>query len=131
MNSPGEPISPSPSTPSSATPPNEEVGFQGTQGGSDSKGFMSSLTSSLSHFAGGGSSKRRLPAGGSFGQSSSNRDLKSRRRENTGSRMGTADWEGKQSSGAGAKRERDDLLDPHLVDYLRKEIGDPFQESKP
>ncbi|EAU80610.2 hypothetical protein CC1G_10177 [Coprinopsis cinerea okayama7 len=122
MNSP-ELMSPVDTSPSS-TPPNEEINYQPPS--QSDKGFVASLTSQL--FTS-GSSKRRLPGGGgSYGGSSSSRDLKSRRRENS-SRMNTGEWD--LMKGQGGKREKDELLDQGLVDYLRKEIGDPFQEPRP
>ncbi|TFK22982.1 hypothetical protein FA15DRAFT_670992 [Coprinopsis marcescibilis] len=133
MNSP-EPISPS-STPSSGTPPNEEINLQSYGGSAIDKGFLSTITSHLSGFTGqasgnSSSSKRRLPGGTSVHfNSSSNRDSKTRRRENS-SRAGTGEWEG-GPKGPGGKREKDELLDQGLVEFLRKEIGDPFQDPRP
>ncbi|TEB39570.1 hypothetical protein FA13DRAFT_9745 [Coprinellus micaceus] len=131
MDSPTQ-YSPS-STPSDATPPTEEVNFQAPSGGNFDKGFLNTISGHLQSIAGsstaGGSSKRRLGAGSAYGHGGhgSNRDAKSRRRENSG-RMDSLGWEGK---GPGGKREKDELLDQSLVDYLRKEIGDPFQEPSP
>ncbi|KAF6763631.1 hypothetical protein DFP72DRAFT_800813 [Ephemerocybe angulata] len=129
MDSPVQ-ISPS-STPSSSSPPAEEVNFQGPSGGGYDKGFIGNLTNHLTSFGGSGPSKRRL-GGSSYAQSGhgANRDSKSRRRENSG-RMdstGGSHWDNK---GPGGKRDKDDLLDQNVVDYLRKEIGDPFQEPSP
>ncbi|KAJ3499570.1 hypothetical protein NMY22_g19497 [Coprinellus aureogranulatus] len=129
MDSPTQ-YSPS-STPSDISPPNEEVNFQAPAGGTFDKGFLTNITSQLSTFTSGGGSgsggpsKRRM--GGMPHGHGGNRDPKSRRRENSG-RMEGMSWEGK---GPGGKREKEDLLDQHLVEYLRKEIGDPFQEPSP
>lgn len=139
MDSPGQ-LSPAVSTPSTGSPAPEEVNFQ-PPSGSD-KGFLGSLTSQLTSFASGGSSSKRQRLGGSsYAATTGARDPRSRRRENSG-RADTGHWDGK---GPGGKRDKDELLDQNLVDYLRKgelrsssgfsctyvhlaEIGDPFQE---
>lgn len=76
--------------------------------------IASHITSSFS----GSPSKRRLPGGPSFGAASSTRDTKSRRRDDT-RRMGNsaANWDGAKDSG---KREKEDLIDSHIVDFFRK-----------
>ncbi|KAJ7228738.1 hypothetical protein GGX14DRAFT_71222, partial [Mycena pura] len=102
------------SSPASESPPPEEH--------YPSPGFLnlaSQITASFSHSA----SKRRLPGGSSFAAASSSRDAKSRRREDP-RRGGT--WDGKEG---GAKREKEELVDGHIVDHLRKEIGDPFNDT--
>jgi len=81
--------------------------------------LASHITSSFS----GSPSKRRLPGGSSFAAASSSRDPKSRRREDP-RRGGT--WEGREGGG---KREKEELVDNQVVEYLRKEIGDPFNET--
>jgi hypothetical protein len=114
MDSPG-PISPGLSTPSTGSPPPEEIIYQPS--GESDKGFLGSLTSQLTSFAGGGSSSKRQRIGGSsYAATSGARDPRSRRRENSG-RADTGHWDGK---GPGGKRDKDELLDQALVDYLRK-----------
>lgn len=115
MNSPPDPGSPSPSTPSSGSPPPEEA----TQP-SNPSGFLNIARDLTQSFAG-GASKRRLPGGPSFGASSSNRDPKSRRRGDSARNAGTggantAAWDAKGES----KREERELVDTHIVEYLRK-----------
>ncbi|KAF8891368.1 hypothetical protein BD779DRAFT_1514873 [Infundibulicybe gibba] len=118
MNSPLEPGSPSPSTPSSGSPPPEEVNPQASSGGaSHLLNLASQVTSSLS----GASSKRRLGGSGPSA-STSNRDPKSRRRGES-NRGG---WDIGKDSG-----KKEDLVDSSLVDQLRKEIGDPFLDIAP
>lgn len=118
MDSPPQ-YSPS-STPSDVSPAGEEASFQAPSGGGFDKGFLNNISSHLSSLAGGsggGPSKRRLGGSSAYAHGT-NRDPKSRRRENSG-RMDSMGWEGKGPGGPG-KREKDDLLDPSLVDYLRK-----------
>ncbi|KAF8912177.1 hypothetical protein CPB84DRAFT_1820841 [Gymnopilus junonius] len=113
MNSPPDPGSPSPSTPSSGSPPPEEVNFQPVNAG---RSYIENLTSQISTaFTGGSSSsKRRLPTG-PFG-----RDAKTRRRGEA-SRQNTtsAIWDGIKEP-TGGKKDKDELIDPALVEYLRK-----------
>ncbi|KIM48587.1 hypothetical protein M413DRAFT_81723 [Hebeloma cylindrosporum] len=123
MNSPPEIGSPSPSTPSSGSPPPEEAYQQIPANASSS--YISNLTSHIgAAFGAQSSSKRRLPTGSSFGAASSSRDTKTRRRAAEPGRTGGGPWE--SSSG---KKEKDELIDTALVEYLRKEIGDPFLEQ--
>ncbi|KDR73713.1 hypothetical protein GALMADRAFT_251521 [Galerina marginata CBS 339.88] len=122
MNSPPDPGSPSPSTPSSGSPPPEEVNFQ-----QNTSSYLANLTSHISATFSGNSSKRRLPAGSSFGAASSARDAKTRRRGESGRQNTSTTWEGLKES-VGGKKEKDELIDNALVEYLRKEIGDPFLE---
>ena len=114
MNSPPDPGSPSVSTPSSGSPPPEEVNTNPSNA-SRIMDLASHITSSFS-----GSSKRRLPGGSSFGSSSSNRDHKTRRRGDSGrlaaSGGSSANWEGLKEG----KREKEDLIDHQIVEYLRK-----------
>jgi len=147
MNSPPDPGSPTSSTPSSGSPPPEEVNYQPSSG---TNTYLSNLTSHISNTFGGSSSasKRRLPAGSSFGAAASSRDAKTRRRGDTGGRQVPLTWESANKE-SGGKKEKDELIDNALVDYLRKgmsyglyigirgdspetsrrlEIGDPFQE---
>ncbi|TFK36371.1 hypothetical protein BDQ12DRAFT_686799 [Crucibulum laeve] len=128
MNSPdGSPTS----TPSSGSPPNEEMNFQLPSNATAASHFIN-LTSQLANtFSGNGSSKRRHPASSSF-MSQSSRDPKSRRRGEPGRVGGGSNWEAGQAGqlkDAMGKREKDELIDHQLVDLLRKEIGDPFIES--
>ncbi|KAF7352855.1 Phospholipid-transporting ATPase [Mycena venus] len=100
------------------SPPPPEDHYPSSGATSTLLNLASHLTSSFS----GSPSKRRLPGGPSFAAASSNRDPKSRRREDP-RRGGT--WDGKE----GGKREKEELVDNHVVEYLRKEIGDPFNET--
>lgn len=118
MNSPPDPGSPI-STESSGSPPAEieESNFQSSSGPS---GYFANLTSQITTAFGvgsSGSSKRRLPSGPGFGSSSA-RDAKSRKRGDA-SRSGTVQWEGSKEA-AGGKKEKDELIDNALVEYLRK-----------
>ncbi|KAF8163677.1 hypothetical protein B0H34DRAFT_333025 [Crassisporium funariophilum] len=124
MNSPPERSSPS-STPSSGSPPPEETNYPPSTSG----GYLANLTSHLTATFGGSpsSSKRRLPTGPSFGAASSARDPKTRRRGESGRQNSSTGWDGQGL--AIAKKEKDELIDHALVEYLRKEIGDPFLET--
>lgn len=127
MNSPPDPGSPSLSTPSSGSPPPEEINTQAS--GSASAQFLNTITDRLSSTFAGGSSKRRLPGGSGYGASSSNRDPKSRRRGDTGRAQG-GDRGGGGSTWETAKdtnrREKDDLVDNSVVEYLRKGMDHTF-----
>ncbi|KII90836.1 hypothetical protein PLICRDRAFT_174197 [Plicaturopsis crispa FD-325 SS-3] len=116
MNSPTEPGSPSPSTPSSGTPPPDEPQYIPTAPSSSQTREAPTAP------------KRRLPAGASFAAASTMRDAKTRRREEGGSRRGGggAAWEGKEG---GRRGDKEELVDGQLVDYLRKQFGDPFNEE--
>jgi len=103
------------STSSSASPPPEEMNYQSP---TTTSHFMNIVTSTFS--AGGGAPKRRLP-GSAFGTTSSSRDLKSRRRGEPGRLADARPWEGSKDAG-----KKEELIDPGLVDQLRKEFGDPF-----
>ncbi|KAF7301334.1 hypothetical protein MIND_00698600 [Mycena indigotica] len=107
------------SSPVSDTPPDEH--FPAPPSGSM---FLTNLTSHFTSSFTASAAKRRLPTGGSFAASSS-RDVKTRRREDP--RRGGG-WEGKEG-GAGGKRDKEELIDGHIVEGLRKEIGDPFNEA--
>lgn len=114
MNSP-EPLSPTNSTPSSGSPPPEEINFQQP---SSTTGYLSNLAGQLSTAFGrgsGSSSKRRFPAGGSFGVGGSDRDPKTRKKTGESGRMGSQ-YDGLRES----KKEREDLIDTSTVDWLRK-----------
>ncbi|KDQ33047.1 hypothetical protein PLEOSDRAFT_1099030 [Pleurotus ostreatus PC15] len=121
MNSPPEPASPSTSTPSSGSPPPEEINFQVPE--SQSSGSFAAGGDRATLGPAGASSKRRLPAGGSFGNASS-RDPKSRRRDDP-RKYGSG---GGPNWAEGPKREKEDLVDQHVVDLLRNQLGDPFLE---
>lgn len=121
MNSP-EPISPSASTSSSGSPPPEEVTLQ------PSSGYLSSLTSHLTtafvrNTAGGpssSSSKRRLPAGSTYGPGQSDRDPKTRKKTcDIGSRNNTL-YEGQRENVA--KKDKEELIDSNTVEWLRKGV---------
>ncbi|KAF4614678.1 hypothetical protein D9613_002556 [Agrocybe pediades] len=135
MNSPPDPGSPSSSSPSSGSPPPEEANFQPPAG---TNSYLSNLTSHISNTFGGGGGpssapKRRLPSGAAFGAAASARDAKTRRRgENSNGRQGgqmPLAWDGPPKDPSG-KKEKDELIDNALVDHLRKEVGDPFQEPE-
>ncbi|KIK61849.1 hypothetical protein GYMLUDRAFT_72917 [Collybiopsis luxurians FD-317 M1] len=112
MHSPIEPGSPTLSTPTSESDI-EEVSITGA--GSSST-IISTIQSS--------SSKRRLNPG-----MASNRDPKSRRRDHTFKTHSGGDEKGARGGNwEKEKKEKDELLDMHLVEFFRKEIGDPFVE---
>ncbi|KAJ3866757.1 hypothetical protein EV359DRAFT_62051 [Lentinula novae-zelandiae] len=140
MNSPIEPGSPTLSTPSSGSDV-EEISLP------PSSSFPSGLViNSIGSFGNTGpssatssSSKRRLNPGSV--SSRDPRDSKSRRRDNPHHHAKGAGGEGERErdrerqGGRGAnyemqkeKREKDELLDMGVVEFLRKEIGDPFVE---
>ncbi|KAI0916746.1 hypothetical protein AcW1_007888 [Taiwanofungus camphoratus] len=114
MESPREPASPSSSSTSGSPPPEERVPDEST--------FINmSSASSLS-----GPPKRRLGPS-PFGGGPNARETKSRRREdNMMRKMGPAIWDSRE---AGMVRPKDDLVDQPLVDNLRKQFGDPFDDS--
>jgi len=113
MNSPPDPGSPSPSTPSSGSPPPEEANFQPQS----NAGYLSNLTSHISAtFGGSGASKRRLPAGASFGAASSTRDAKTRKR--TTENRSNSQYDGPRDPAM--KKEKDELIDNSTVEWLRK-----------
>ncbi|KAG6885890.1 hypothetical protein C0993_008409 [Termitomyces sp. T159_Od127] len=120
MNSPdpGSPISTD-----TESPPPEEINAQP----SSSSNFGAHLVNQITQtFAGG--SKRRLPGGTSVGGPTVMRDPKMRRKieqgKGTNVSLANATWDGSKET----KREERELVDHNLVDYLRKEIGDPFQD---
>ncbi|KAF7985910.1 hypothetical protein HWV62_43814 [Athelia sp. TMB] len=129
MNSPPEPGSPSPSTPSSGSPPPDEMEqIEATSRGPMSGGFMGKLTNSLSGGPSPMTTKRRLPAGSSFGAASNTRDAKTRRTQEGKDR----DRRGGGGDGWGdgkTRKDKDELLDTNLVEQLRKDFGDPFLED--
>ncbi|KIM89527.1 hypothetical protein PILCRDRAFT_813459 [Piloderma croceum F 1598] len=136
MNSPTEPGSPSPSTPSSGSPPPDELEqIQASNRGPSILGkFTNSFTGGASSSA--SPSKRRLPGGSSFGAASNTRDAKTRRREDgmgTGGsgrdrdRRSGGDREGWDGKG---RKDKDELVDGSLVEILRRDFGDPFLEGQ-
>jgi len=126
MQSPdeGSPVS----TDSESSPPPEEVA---TQPANASHHLLSDFASQIQKSLQG--SKRRLPGGSGFG-GSSNRDHKTRRRGDHNRGAGasassnTAAW-AESTLDKGKPREERELVDTNLVDQLRKEIGDPFNEK--
>ncbi|KAF9447870.1 hypothetical protein P691DRAFT_670578 [Macrolepiota fuliginosa MF-IS2] len=123
MNSPPDPGSPTDSTSTSGTPPPEEVVSGNVQAESRSSGLglfqlANQITATLS-----GSSKRRNPSGGPNANASAARDPKLRRR-GEGSR---STWEARGET-QGSRKDKDELVDANIVEYLRKEVGDPFLE---
>ncbi|KAI0769813.1 hypothetical protein C8Q74DRAFT_1218343 [Fomes fomentarius] len=127
MHSPTGGASPTLSDTSSDTPEHEiENDIQETatftqQGGS--LGFGTAFASFLGGTSITGVQKRRLPGGLMFGGGSGARDPKSRRKEVRGP-GGT--WD--QGLGP-ARGHRDDLVDSQLVEQLRNQFGDPFDET--
>ncbi|KAG7093059.1 hypothetical protein E1B28_009351 [Marasmius oreades] len=133
MNSPDQTGSPL-SSPSSGSHTPEETGPL-SPASVGTGNLLSSVVSNLSSQGGGGVGKRRMH----FATGGSTRDVKSRRREDhrkgaggggssSGAHGGPEMWEGKASHGSG-KKDKEDLLDYHIVEYLKREIGDPFLEA--
>ncbi|KAG6897128.1 hypothetical protein C0992_003908 [Termitomyces sp. T32_za158] len=119
MNSPepGSPIS----TDTESPPPEE------TNAHLSPSNFGTHLVSQITQtFAGG--SKRRLPGGTSVGGPSVMRDSKMRRKieqaKGTNVNLANATWDSSKET----KREERELVDHHLVDYLRK--GPLFHADK-
>ena len=112
MNSPdpGSPISTD-----TESPPAEEINVQPSSGSNLSANLVSHISQTLA-----GGSKRRLPGGTSVGGPSTMRDSKMRRKieqgKGTSTSLGNASWESSKET----KREERDLVDHHIVDYLRK-----------
>jgi len=122
MNSPLDPGSPTDSASTSGTPPPEEIVTGNNQGDSRSGLGLFQLANHITAAFTGSSSKRRNPSSGTSGAGSSARDPKLRRRGD-GSR---STWETRDPQGT--RKEKEELVDASIVDYLRKEIGDPFLE---
>ncbi|KAG6902241.1 hypothetical protein C0995_002613 [Termitomyces sp. Mi166 len=121
MNSPD---TASPISTDTESPPPEEINAQP----SSSSNFGAHLVSQISQtFAGG--SKRRLPGGTSVGGPSAMRDPKMRRKIEQAKGASTGLVNTPWDSSKETKREERELVDHHLVDYLRKEIGDPFHDA--
>ncbi|KAJ3794746.1 hypothetical protein GGU11DRAFT_747690 [Lentinula aff. detonsa] len=138
MNSPIEPGSPTLSTPSSGSDV-EELNL--TPSSSAFSAGLNALGATLSNAIPSSSSKRRLNPGSL--SSRDPRDSKSRKRDNphhhSKAQSGTAGTEGerereRQGVRGGnyevqkEKREKEELLDMGIVEFLRKELGDPFLE---
>ncbi|PFH51677.1 hypothetical protein AMATHDRAFT_2783 [Amanita thiersii Skay4041] len=171
MNSPPDLGSPAYSTPSSESPPPEEVNFQAHPQGS--AGQISSASSHISQLmshvaatlggtaaaamaaaaagvsgnnagsggagAGAGSAassvKRRQPHPA---HGSSARDAKSRKRGDHGRAGGSgaaggpgSNWDYGKDGPGGSRKDKDELVDVHVVDKLRRDLGDPFMEVNP
>ncbi|KAG5652778.1 hypothetical protein H0H81_003658 [Sphagnurus paluster] len=121
MNSPPDPGSPI--STDSESPPPEEIST--AQPPSNYALSVRDIGQSILSGA-----KRRLPTGSSFSVQASSRDPKSRRRIDPGkagpsTAQSQSQWEAMKE----AKREDRDLVDYAVVDFLRKEIGDPFDDS--
>ncbi|KAF9779167.1 hypothetical protein BJ322DRAFT_1088940 [Thelephora terrestris] len=119
MNSPPEPGSPSPTTPSSGSPPPDELQLP-------SAGNTQELEDTSRFFA----SQSKKPSRTGF-----LRGLKLRKKEDT-----AASGSGKQERGAplsatsswveGTQRAmKEELVDQALVDHLKRKFGDPFDDS--
>jgi len=127
MNSPPEPASPSASTPSSdTTPPDVEHNVEPVA--TTIPAAMLNLNNSPMRGPTASQTKRRLPMGSSSMHGS--RDSKARRRDdggNVGKRgMGIA----MSALGEGRDgRMKEDLVDLELMDKLKNEFGDPFDDS--
>ncbi|KAK2466655.1 hypothetical protein APHAL10511_000913 [Amanita phalloides] len=138
MNSPGSPTF---STPSSESPPPEDTHFPPSQNTAQLSQLITQVAASLSssgnptsptvtagpstsgsHHGSVGvpSSKRRQPQGASYAR---DRDAKTRRRE---PRAGGV-WE-PQGGKEGGRKDKDEFIDTHIAENLRKDIGDPFLE---
>ncbi|KAF5358417.1 hypothetical protein D9756_001291 [Leucocoprinus leucothites] len=125
MSSPPDPGSPTDSTSTSGTPPPEEAVSGNTQPESQSRSGLGlfQLANQISATFSGGASKRRNPSGGSSSTAAPARDTKLRRRGEAS--RSTWDTRGEAPP---PRKEKDELVDSNLVDFLRKEIGDPFYE---
>ncbi|KAL5482570.1 hypothetical protein ACEPAI_9164 [Sanghuangporus weigelae] len=109
MHSPQEPVSPSASTPSSGSPaPDDIFSDQIPQAAS----FATSQQLNLS--------KRRLAS-----SPSQARDIKARRRDDGAKRSFVAATDVIPREGG----RRDELVDVELMEKLKQELGDPFDES--
>ncbi|KAF8647500.1 hypothetical protein AX16_006705 [Volvariella volvacea WC 439] len=116
------------STPSSPSPPPEEINFHQTQPVATQ--LLERLMGAVPGTSGG---KRRLPGGLAAGGHGGPRDAKSRRRGEPAARnphsQGSGNYDYPPAGEGGRRGTRDDLVDVALVEYLRREIGDPFQEG--
>ena len=118
MNS-SEPISPSPSTPSSGSPPpEEEANFNSQSSGSYLYNLASHVTTALGRgSAAPSSSKRRLP-GSSYATVLSDRDPKARKKSGDAGRS-NSQYEGPREVAA-RKDHKDELVDGSTVEWLRR-----------
>ncbi|KAF9478484.1 hypothetical protein BDN70DRAFT_879920 [Pholiota conissans] len=124
MNSPPDPDSPLSSTSAESPQPEDIIANDPVVPTNYGNQVSSSIAGSVS-------SKRRFPSG-AFGSAGSVRDAKTRRRGESGrSGGGSTTWEGMKEGTSGGKKEKDELIDTAMVDFLRKEIGDPFLEPQP
>ncbi|KAG6839835.1 hypothetical protein C0991_011214 [Blastosporella zonata] len=119
MNSPPDPGSPI--STDTESPPPEEI-----------NAHLITSTSHLGHLASqivqsfvGGAKRRQHALGGP----SATREAKTRRKmeqaRGGGGGPTTVSWDASKDG----KREEKDLADHHLVEFLRKEIDDPFQDT--
>ncbi|KAH7885242.1 hypothetical protein F5I97DRAFT_1810405 [Phlebopus sp. FC_14] len=145
MNSPdpGSPIS----TDSSGSPAPDDFQFSAHAQQQVLNMANAQLLNSIASFGPNtGSSKRRLPGGSAFSDGSSRRDAKSRRREDavgmaSGPRrlgegqsfqftenaaVGSTSY---QTRGDYSRQNKEELVDPSLVEQLRQDFGDPFLET--
>lgn len=105
-----EPVSPSPSTPSSGSPPPEDI-------------LNDPPLSPPVVVPNSSQAKRRLPTGTPSGHS---RDLKTRKRDDGNSRRtGGGGW----TDGREGGKQREELVDIELAERLRRDFGDPFDET--
>ncbi|KAH8114327.1 hypothetical protein DFH11DRAFT_206365 [Phellopilus nigrolimitatus] len=119
MNSPQEPVSPSPSTPSSGSPPPDDIPTEHLTPINPISPLSSQQLASPSQ------TKRRLASG----PSAHSRDLKTRKRDDGGSKRNfgqTGEMGGREGREGGRK---DELVDVDLMERLKQEFGDPFDES--
>ncbi|EJC97924.1 uncharacterized protein FOMMEDRAFT_23978 [Fomitiporia mediterranea MF3/22] len=108
MNSPPELASPSPSTESSGSPPPDETLSE--------RAALATASQTLANLS---QAKRRLASG-----PTANRDLKSRRRDDGSKRSFI---QGDLGVREGARKE--EFVDNDLMEKLKQEFGDPFDES--
>lgn len=116
MNSPPDPGTPTDSASTSGTPPPEEVhsGIIPSDSRSSGLGLFQLANQITASFS--GSAKRRNPSGGSTGATTSTRETKQRRRGGEGSRYSLES----RGDTVVSKKEKEDLVDANIVDYLRK-----------
>ncbi|PCH39727.1 hypothetical protein WOLCODRAFT_23580 [Wolfiporia cocos MD-104 SS10] len=115
MHSPNDPDS------SSDTDNDQQMFEETSSRGLSNRSFVETLFS-----MGGMGNKRRGP----HGPSSSTRDPKSRRREEA-ARRGAYDgiWESGGTREPGTTRSKDEPVDSHVVETLRNQFGDPFDDA--
>ncbi|KLO09064.1 hypothetical protein SCHPADRAFT_893371 [Schizopora paradoxa] len=124
MNSPQEPASPSASTPSSGTPPPEVE--QITEPVPSNAPSATDTRDSGPARGSASQTKRRLPVGSSSMHGS--RDSKARRRDDGGhgSKRGMS---GMNTHEGRDGRMKDELVDLELMEKLKNEFGDPFDNA--